>query len=188
MNWLDWLLVAFLVMSIANGFQEGFVRMGIGFAALIAGFFGASWFTGIVAASILPYVHSKPVSYLLGYMLIFFGVMIFGSIVGAFLARVLKIVGLSWMDRLLGGAFGIVRGFIVVVVVAMVMTAFAPKALPRAIDNSRFAPYVLGASRVLTAATPFEIRDGFDRAYKEVQGLWEEALKRKPKHVEVRHE
>ena len=121
-------------------------------------------------------------------MVIFLGVVILGALIAAFIARVLKIVGLSWIDRILGGAFGIVRGFVVVVVVAMVVTAFAPNALPRALDDSTCAPYVFGASRVLTAMTPFDIRDGFDRAYKEMQGLWEEAFKRKPKPLEVRHQ
>ena len=36
--------------------------------------------------------------------------LIVGAIVGRILAKFFKWAGLSWLDRLLGGAFGVVRG------------------------------------------------------------------------------
>ena len=78
MNWLDWIFIVALLLSIANGFREGFVRMGIGFAALIVGFFCASWFGGIVAGSLLPYVIRGRVAAIAGYMIVFFGVIVAG--------------------------------------------------------------------------------------------------------------
>ena len=189
MNWLDWILVFFLVVSIATGFREGFVRMGIGFAALIIGFFTASWFGGMVAGSLLPYTNSKAIAGIAGFLLVFFGVWIAGSLIASLLVRMLKIVGLSWADRLMGGAFGVVRGFVVLVVITIVITAFVPKSLPKAVEHSQLAPYIFSASRVLTAATPYEIREGFDRAYTELSGFWEEAVNlKKTKRIPVRNE
>lgn len=190
MNWLDWVLVAFLLISVLAGFREGFVRIGIGFAAMIVGFFMASWFGGVVAGSLSPYIESKAVAGIVAFLLVFVGVLIAGALIAALLARLLKIVGLSWADRLMGGAVGLARGFVVLVVITMVMTAFLPKSLPRAVADSRLAPYVFGASHILTAATPFEIREGFDRAYSELRGLWEEAVVRKGKtrRIPVRNE
>jgi hypothetical protein len=59
--------------------------------------------------------------------------------------------------------------------------------LPRAIEESTLASYVLGGA--LAAATPFEIRDNFERASKDLKGLWKEVLRRKPgsQHIEVRN-
>jgi membrane protein required for colicin V production len=144
----------------------------------------------MVAGSLAPYVSSRAMSAIAGYLLVFFGVLIAGALLAALLVRMLKIVGLSWADRLLGGACGLVRGFLVIVIVAMVFTAFAPKSLPRAMDESMCAPYIFGASRALAAATPYEIRDGFERAYRELRTLSKEALRRKPgaKHIEIRNE
>lgn len=171
MNWIDWLLIVFLFISVVNGFQEGMVRIGLGFIALIAGFILASWFGGMAAGVVLPFLHSKAAAAIVGYFLVFCGVLILGAIVAAVIVRMLKIIGLSWMDRLLGGVFGIVRGFVIIAVVAMVVTALAPRWLPGAVNSSTLAPYVLRASRVMTALTPFDIRDGFDRAYLEFQKL-----------------
>ena len=187
MNWMDWLLIAFLVGSVANGFQEGLVRMGIGIMALIAGFFLASWFGGMAGGWVMPYVHVKAVAGLIGYMIVFVGVLLVGTLLGALIARMLKLVGLSWMDRILGGAFGVVRGFVVVTVVAMVVTAFAPSWMPKAVNDSKLAPYVLGSARVFAAATPFEIRHGFDRTYKEIRDLWTAATQKR-KRIEARVE
>lgn len=171
MNWIDWVLILFLVISVANGFQEGMVRITIGLLALVAGFIVASWFGGLAAAPLMPWVQSKGVASILGYLLVFFAVIIVGALLGALLARMLKLIGLSWMDRLLGGLLGVVRGFIVLAVVTMVVTALAPRWLPHAVGGSTLAPYVLGVSRVLTNLTPFDIRDGFHRAYAELQKL-----------------
>jgi membrane protein required for colicin V production len=173
MNWIDWLLIIFLLISVVNGFREGMVRIGIGIVALIAGFFLASWFGGMAAGTLLPFIHSKPVASILGYFLVFCGVLIAGALIASLIVRMLKLIGLTWMDRLLGGAFGILRGFVVVSVVAMVVTALAPKWLPAAVHDSTIAPYVLRASSVLTALTPFDIRDGFEKAYKEIRKLRE---------------
>ena len=173
MNWIDWLLIVFLLISIANGFQEGMVRIGIGFIALVAGFILASWFGGMAAGSLLPFIHSKPVASILGYFLVFCGVLVLGSLIAALIVRMLKLIGLTWMDRLLGGVFGVVRGFAIVAVVAMVVTALSPKWLPEAMNRSTLAPYVLRASKVLTALTPFDLRDGFERAYERLRKLRE---------------
>ena len=181
MNWMDWLLILFLVASVANGFQEGLVRMGIGMMALISGFFLASWFGGMAAGWLMPYVQVKAVAGLLGYMIVFIGVLLIGTLLGALVARMLKLVGLSWMDRILGGAFGVVRAVVVVSVVAMVVTAFAPSWMPKAVNDSKLAPYVLRSARVFAAATPFEIRNGFDRAYKELRDLWTAATQKRKK-------
>ncbi|HYP05032.1 MAG TPA: CvpA family protein [Bryobacteraceae bacterium] len=171
MNWVDWLLIAFLLISIANGFQEGMVRITIGFIAMIAGFFLASWFGGLVAGSLLPWVSSKAAASIFGYLLVFIGVLILGGLLGLLISRMLKLIGLSWMDRLFGAALGVARGFVVLAVVTMVITALAPKWLPSAVRQSQYAPYVLRAADVLTELTPFEIRDGFDRAYAEIRKL-----------------
>jgi membrane protein required for colicin V production len=190
MNWLDWFLIVFLLVSVVNGFREGFVRMGIGLAALIFGFLAASWFSGMLAGSLMEWIHSKALASLLAFQIIFFGIMIAGVLIAMVITRMLKLIGLSPVDRMLGGVFGAVRGFVVVVVVAMVITAFAPKWLPSSIRQSSLSPYVFGASRALTAITPFEIRSSFDRAYGELKDLWKEALRHRPsaKGLEIRRE
>jgi membrane protein required for colicin V production len=138
---------------------------------MIAGFLLASWFGGMAAGALMPYVSSKAAASIFGYLLVFIGVVILGGIIATVIARMLKLIGLSWMDRLLGGAFGAVRGFVMIAIVTMVVSALAPKWIPEAVNRSTLAPYVLRTSRVLTELTPFDIRDGFRQAYADFQKL-----------------
>lgn len=172
MNWLDWLILAFLALSIWNGFREGAVRVGIGFIALIVGFLAASWFYGIPADHMLPWVKSRALANLFGFQIIFFGVIIAGALIASLIAQVFKLVGLTWVDRLLGAGAGVVRGALVVVVCMMVLLAFAPKRLTGAVDQSRFAPYILRGSNVIKDVTPYEIKHGFEEGYEEIRYLF----------------
>ena len=171
LNWLDVVILAFLAASIIGGWKEGFIRLGIGFIALILGFLGAAWFYGLAADPLIPWVKSKAVANFLGFQIIFFGVLIGGGLIAALIARVFKLVGLTFIDRSLGAAFGAVRGAVVIVVVTMCLMAFAPPSLPAAVESSRFAPYIFTGSRYLSSMTPYELRDGFNRTFDRIQGI-----------------
>lgn len=188
MNWFDWLIIALVAASVIGGFKEGFIRMGVGFAALIVGFIAASWFHGSAAAAILPWIHSQAMASILGYMVIFLGVMLVGTLLAAVIVRVFKLIGLSFVDRLLGAGFGFVRAVIVLAVGTMVILAFAPKRLPAAVGGSTLAPYVLGASELLSAATPYEIKQGFQKSYAEFGEMVNELTAKKKKRLPVREE
>jgi membrane protein required for colicin V production len=188
MNWLDWLIAALIIASIWGGFRQGFVRMGIGFAALIVGFIAASWFYGAVGAELMPWVHSKAVASVLGFILVYAGVMVIGTIIAAIVVRVFKLVGLTPVDRLLGAALGLVRAAIVVTVATLVVMAFAPKRMPAAVHESTLAPYILGASDVFSSATPYDIKEGFRRSYAEIRRTIRDLGPRASKTLPVREE
>jgi membrane protein required for colicin V production len=185
-NWLDWVIIGFIALSVIGGFREGFVRLGIGFAALIVGFIAATWFYGLAADPLVPYVKTRTLANLLGFSLIFVGVLVTGSLVAALIARVFKLVGLSPVDRVLGAAFGFVRGALVIVIATMCLMAFAPNSLPAAVETSDLAPYVIRGSRALTTVAPFDLKQGFNRTFDRVQGMIKEL--RHPQKLIVRQE
>jgi membrane protein required for colicin V production len=174
MNWIDLILVLVVGLSVASGLGGGFARVGVGFIAAIVGIFVGFWTYGLVASYVLDYVSSRQVANLIGFFVVFFGVVILGAIVGSILARFFKWVGLSWFDRLLGGAFGVVRGFVVAAAMAAVLLAFAPSPPPRSVVDSRLLPYVVDVAGVMAAMTPHDIRDGFHDAKEKAQKAWAE--------------
>ena len=181
MNWLDVVFGLILAASVAAGFSKGLLRIGIGFGAVILGFLIASWSYGSVGYSLRHYVPTKQVANFLGFLLVFFLILAIGALTGALLARIFKLVGLSWLDRLLGGAFGIVRGLFICVIILMVLLAFSPSSTRAAVANSTLAPYAMEASSVLAAVTPHEIKDGFKEGYDTVKQAWAETFKKKHK-------
>ncbi|PYX36887.1 MAG: hypothetical protein DMG75_08945 [Acidobacteria bacterium] len=70
-----------------------------------------------------------------------------------------KEAGLSWFDRSLGAAFGVLRGALMVAVILMGMTAFTPTS--QWLEGSQFAPYFLVLGRAAIWAAPSELRGRF---------------------------
>ena len=186
MNWIDLLLLIVIGASVLTGFAAGFARVGVGFIAMIVGLFCGFWFYGNVGAYFLDYVSSRAIANLVGFFVIFAGVLVVGAIVGRILAKFFKWVGLSWLDRRLGGAFGLVRGLVIAAGMVTVLLAFAPSPPPRSVVYSKLMPYVINVSGIFAALTPREIKDAFYVAKDKVKADWSQETARQP--AGLRHE
>ncbi len=191
MNWIDLLLLIVVGASVLTGLAAGFARVGVGFIAMIVGLFCGFWFYGIVAAYVLDYVSSRAIANLVGFFVIFAGVLLLGALAGRILAKFFKWVGLSWLDRLLGGAFGLVRGLLIGAGMVTVLLAFAPSPPPGSVLDSKLMPYVITASGIFAAMTPREIQDDFYATRDKMKAEWSQHEARKPeagKPEGLRHE
>ena len=90
MNWIDILLVLVIGFSILTGFTAGFARVGVGFIATLLGIFLGFWCYGIAAAYVLDYVSSRAIANLIGFFVIFLGVVFVGAVIGHLLAKLFK--------------------------------------------------------------------------------------------------
>lgn len=178
MSWLDIVILAVIGYSIIAGFMGGFARVGVGFAATVLGILFGFWFYGTAGMHVADYVASRALANLVGFLLIFGAFVLAGAIVGRLLATLFKWVGLSWFDRLLGAAFGFVRGLVISVALVTVILAFAPEPPPRSIVQSRALPYVIDSSSVLAAVTPHEIKDAFRQARSKVKKIWSDTVEK----------
>jgi len=178
MNWLDFVLALILMLSITSGFRKGLIRIGIGLIATVAALVMACWFYGSAGTYVMPYVSGKSMANILGFMLVFLAVITLGAIVSRILAAIFKWVGLSWVDRLMGAAFGVVRGVIFSVVVIMMITALSLEKPPTAIVHSEIAPYLMEAADLFSDIAPKEFKNGFRSGYEKVKETWSETFKR----------
>lgn len=186
MNWIDILVVLVIGLSVLSGLMAGFARVGVGFIATILGIFFGFWCYGVAAAYVLDYVSSKAIANLVGFFAIFIGIVLIGAVVGRLLAKFFKWVGLSWFDRILGGAFGLVRGIVMAAALITVLLAFAPQPPPRSVVESKTMPYMIDASNIMAALTPREVKEAFQETKDKVKKIWsEKTAKPAP---EVRHE
>jgi membrane protein required for colicin V production len=173
MNWLDIVLLLILAWSVAASLRKGLTREILGLATVVLALLLALWFYGTAGSSLAPYVSSRSLANLGGFLAVFAGVMLLGSLVGFILGKFLRVTGLSLVDRLLGAAFGAVRGTLVAIVLIMAIMAFSSGDRPPAsVVHSRFAPYVTSAARVAASLAPHELKEGFQKTYAQVQAAW----------------
>jgi len=179
-NLLDILLVVIVGASVAGGFMAGFARVGIGFIAAISGLVFGFWFYGIPAGWLHEHLTSKTLSNLLGFFVVFFAFVFAGALVGKLLSKLFKWTGLSWLDRLLGAAFGFARGALVAVAFIAVLMAFNPPPPPNWMVDSKILPYAIDASNMCAALAPSSIKEAFRESMRDVRKAWDDQLKRKP--------
>ncbi len=173
LNWLDYLLLFILATSLIASLARGFVREIAGLVALLLAILLGMWFYGTAAAFFLPYVSAPQIADFLGFGLIFFAVVSIGGLAGFLVAKVVSVAGLSLFDRLLGGAFGLLKGALMGAIVVFALLAFTPKGPPEAVSRSMVAPYVTWTADVLAAIAPREVRDAVERNVTALRGIWE---------------
>jgi membrane protein required for colicin V production len=122
---LDWIGIAVLVVSVLLGLMRGLVFEVISLAGWIAAFLCAQWFAGPVA-DWLPIGEAGAVwRYPVAFVLVFIAVAFSVGLVASFTRPMITAVGLRPVDRTLGAAFGLVRGAVALMVVAVVVHLLA---------------------------------------------------------------
>jgi len=179
MNWLDIVLAIILLACIVRGLRRGFTRQIIGIVSVVVALLAGSWFYGIPAAWIAPYVSSPMLAAAGGFAAVFLTVMLVGGFVSAVVQRFLKFTGLSIFDHALGGGLGLLRGLLVSTAIIMGAMAFTRgDQPPRAIVESRLAPYISHAAQVVAAMAPHDLKEGFRKTYGQVKAAWNHALEK----------
>jgi membrane protein required for colicin V production len=175
MNWLDYVFLAILLFSVSMSARKGFSREIIGLTAALSALVLGMWFYGLAGSFLLPYVSSVRVANLAGFLLVVFAVLVLGWMVGWIVNRFLRTIGLSFFDRLLGAAFGFIRGLLIAIALLTGYMAFGPqvdlKTVSASVLNSRIAPYVLDASHLFVAIAPMELKASFLQQYSQVKLL-----------------
>ena len=173
MTWLDVIIVAVVLISFVTAVIKGFTRELVSLAAVIAGLLGALWWYPELARYIEPYASSPSVAGFAAFVLILLTFLLFGWMVSRLLASLVKATGLRWFDRLLGGAFGLLRGLLIAAALVLAIVAFAPGKRPiELVAESRFAPTVLQFARVIVAIAPRKVKDGFHNGLDRIRKVW----------------
>jgi membrane protein required for colicin V production len=177
-------LALILLACVIGGMRRGLSRQVIGLVSGLLALLLGIWLYGTVGAYLTPYVSSRTGANAGGFAIVFCAVLLTGAIVSYIVGRFLKVTGLSVVDHLLGAGFGALRGLVYSVAIIMGAMAFARgEKPPDAIVESRLAPYVVDASRLVAAMAPHELREGFRKTYEQVKSAWSDALGKGMRHL-----
>jgi len=166
-NWLDWTLAGVVAISVFTAFSKGFTRELISLAAVLAGLVVATVGYHKSAAWFEDLAHSHQVALGLGFLTLFLATLLLGALLSFLAGKLIRSAGLQGFDRLLGVAFGLVRGVLIDSVLLMACVAFAIK--PEAVQHSSLAPYVTKGARVLAAVMPSEMKTEFRAGFQKLK-------------------
>jgi membrane protein required for colicin V production len=113
--------VAVLALSFLVGAWRGLVYEVLSVASWIAAFIVAQWLAP-EAAGWLPVDRAPEAGrYAMGFIVVFIAVVFAGALLAWLIKKLIEAVGLRPVDRTLGAAFGLVRGAILLMAVAVVV-------------------------------------------------------------------
>ena len=120
MTAFDVAVVAMIALSVLFGFLRGIVRSLIGLAAWVTGFVLAIGFAPAVATVLPAFPDAPLLPQALAFVLVFVLALVAGALVAWPLRSVIHKAGLGFVDRGLGGLFGMARGAVLVLAFVLV--------------------------------------------------------------------
>jgi len=159
MSAIDWAIIAVIIISVLVAAAQGFFVEIFSLAGAIVGYLLAAWEYWRLAPWFQPYVKSAAIANIAAFVTIFAFVVIIAKVAGRLSRWAIEEVGLRWMDRLLGGAFGLVRAIVVITVLVMAVTTFMPES--KWLETSELSRYFLLSARSASWLAPSDLRNKF---------------------------
>jgi len=122
MSGLDVALLAVVLLSTVLGLWRGLVYEVISVAGWVAAFVLAQAYAPALAQWLPVEGFSAPLRLAAGFALVFMGVAFVGGLLAWGVKRLVRSVGLRPVDRILGGGFGLLRGAVLLLALAVVVS------------------------------------------------------------------
>jgi membrane protein required for colicin V production len=165
MNAVDWVFVGIILASAILASVQGFTYHLFSLLGVVIGFLLAAWEYVPVAAWYGHFIKTPWEAKVAAFLSIFLVSAMLGGIMGRLGKWFLHSVGMGCFDHVLGVAFGLFRGVLIVGVVLVALAAWAPPT--PALARSRLTPLLLVIGRGAVQAAPDtvqrEFRNGVER-------------------------
>jgi len=119
MTLFDLAVLAIVGLSVLLSVIRGLVREVLALAAWVVAFVAANVLAGPVAPWMPEALPTEELRLLAGFLCVFVGVLIAMSLLAMLASKLVKSAGLGLEDRLLGSAFGLARGLLVVMILVL---------------------------------------------------------------------
>ncbi len=153
MNFVDYILIAIVGLSMVLSLWRGFVREIISLIGLVAAFLIASRLSGQTGEMLGEWITNPTAADIAGFALVFVGVMIVVALIGAIIRRLVDMAALTATDRTLGIFFGAARGMLLIALCFLVYTSYTKPDAPW-LQQSKLSPYAIELGDMLGGMIP----------------------------------
>jgi membrane protein required for colicin V production len=143
-NVFDWIVLGYLglwLLIVIRGLIKGLIRQLGGLVGLVVGFLVASWWSRDLAALLKDNLGAFDYWSVVAFGLLFLGGFIACLIVAWFFHRLLERAELKRWDRVAGGLFALIKGFVLGLVLVFICSIFFSENHPM-VKNMRLRPTV----------------------------------------------
>lgn len=121
LGWVDWVLLAVLALSVAVGLWRGAVFEVLSLAGWLVAYVVAQLFTAQVAPHVTVGSAGSALNHAVTFALLFVAALIVWALASRLVRLLIHATPLKAVDRTLGGAFGLLRGAILLLALATVV-------------------------------------------------------------------
>jgi membrane protein required for colicin V production len=122
LGWIDWVLLAVLASSVLVGLVRGFVFEVLALAGWLVAWFAAQWFAADLAPHIPVGAPGSALNHAVAFAACFAGVLLAWALLARLVRMLVRATPLSMADRALGAGFGLLRGGVLLLALATVLT------------------------------------------------------------------
>lgn len=143
MNEVDAAIIIITLISCLFGLWRGLIKEVLSLLTWIAALLVARVYSEHLAELFISLIQNSSVRYITAFSILFVIVMMVGTVMNHFMAKLITVTGLKFADRLLGGVFGVARGSIIVLVILFITSVFAAETAQW--QQSKLIPYGMAA-------------------------------------------
>jgi membrane protein required for colicin V production len=153
MNWLDIVILIVFIAAAFGGMMSGLIKSLFSLIGLILGVVLAGRFYAPLAEN-LGFISNENVAHIAAFIIIFVVVMIIAALLGVIITRVVSIMLLGWLNRLLGGVFGVLMAAIFIGAILAILAKFA--GAEGLVGDSALGPFLLDRIPIVLGLLPEE--------------------------------
>lgn len=158
MQTLDWIIIAVIALSTVMSLWRGAVREVLSLTTWVLATYVGVRFASDTAGLLAGFIENDKVRLIAAALLLGIVVLIIGGLLGQWLARMIKAIGLTGLDRLLGLFFGFVRGVLILAVLVF-FAHYTELPTESWWQSSRLMPYM---DKLTNGITNWVQAQGFD--------------------------
>ena len=160
LNWLDLCIVFILFLFCLLGFMKGFTHRILSLLSWGGAIYLTLHFFPTVRPFIGQYVSSKMATTVITASFLFIALLILFKLITTKLSNLIQKGPLGALDRILGVAFGLMIGLLVLALVGIITNVFVAKHhYPAAMNSSKTWPYIQQGQSYIEAMQPLEKRE-----------------------------